>query len=96
MCRHLNLIQFVVNYITELIFRAKEQEGRLKQKIVHILESKTKTELEAACAGGIENLQSQSNRIFFNTLNTLSGLIFLDKKTEASVVYPSQKSSDTI
>ncbi len=85
-----NLIQFVVNYITELIFRAKEQEGRLKQKIVHILESKTKTELENSLRlAELKNLQSQIQPHFlFNTLNTLSGLIFLDKKTEAlEVVY---------
>ena len=84
-----NLIQFVVNYITELIFRAKEQEGRLKQKIVHILESKTKTELENSLRlAELKIFNRKSNRIFFNTLNTLSGLIFLDKKTEAlEVVY---------
>jgi len=85
-----NLIQFVVNYITELIYRAKKQEGQFRQKIDHILESKTKTELENSLRlAELKNLQSQIQPHFlFNTLNTLSGLIFLDKKVQAlDVVY---------
>jgi len=85
-----NLIQLVVNYITELIYRSKKQEGHLMEKIDDILEAKTKTELENSLRlAKLKNLQAQIQPHFlFNTLNTLSGLITLKQNEKAlDVVY---------
>lgn len=85
-----NLIHLVVNYITELGFRTKKQEGQFRKKLNHILEAKTKTELENSLRlAELKNLQAQIQPHFlFNTLNTLSGLVTLNKNQEAlNVVY---------
>jgi two-component system LytT family sensor kinase len=85
-----NLIQLVVNYITELIFRTKKQEGQFRKEIDHILAAKTKTELENSLRlAELKNLQAQIQPHFlFNTLNTVSGLVALEKNQQAlDVIY---------
>ena len=71
-------------------FSGKRTGRATETKDSTYFESKTKTELENSLRlAELKNLQSQIQPHFlFNTLNTLSGLIFLDKKTEAlEVVY---------
>ncbi|MFZ7101263.1 MAG: sensor histidine kinase [Peptococcaceae bacterium] len=85
-----NLIQLIVNYIAELNFRTKKQAGQFREKMDNIIEAKNKTELENSVRfAELKNLQDQIQPHFlFNTLNTLSVLILLNKNKEAlDVVY---------
>ncbi|MFZ5945678.1 MAG: sensor histidine kinase [Bacillota bacterium] len=85
-----NLIQLIVNYITELNFRAKKQEGKFRKKMDTIIEAKNRTELENNLRQAqLVNLQMQIQPHFlFNTLNTLSVLILFNRNKEAlDVVY---------
>ncbi|KJS86629.1 MAG: hypothetical protein JM58_06670 [Peptococcaceae bacterium BICA1-8] len=85
-----NLIQLIVNYITELNFRTIKQEGQFRKKMDNIIEAKNKTELENYLRlAELKNLQTQIQPHFlFNTLNTLSVLILLKRNKEAlDVVY---------
>lgn len=85
-----NLIQLIINYITELVFRTKKQEGKFREKLNNVIEAKNKTELENSLRlAELKNLQTQIQPHFlFNTLNTLSVLILLNRNKEAlDVVY---------
>ncbi|MFZ7101261.1 MAG: sensor histidine kinase [Peptococcaceae bacterium] len=85
-----NLMQLVINYIAELVCRAKKQEGQFQEKLSTIIEAKARTELETRLRlARLKNLQSQLQPHFlFNTLNTLTSLLTLDKNDSAlDVVY---------
>ncbi|MFZ5945676.1 MAG: sensor histidine kinase [Bacillota bacterium] len=85
-----NLMQLVINNIAELVYREKRQEGQFQEKISSIIEAKARTELETRLRlARLKNLQSQIQPHFlFNTLNTLTSLLTLDKNNSAlEVVY---------
>lgn len=80
-----NMIQLIINYVTELIYRSKRQEGHYTRELNSILKDKTKTELENKLRlAELKNLQSQIQPHFlFNTLNTLTGLVTLNENQKA-------------
>ncbi|KJS86631.1 MAG: hypothetical protein JM58_06680 [Peptococcaceae bacterium BICA1-8] len=85
-----NLMQLVINYIAELVYREKKQEGQFQEKLSNIIEAKARTELETRLRlARLKNLQSQIQPHFlFNTLNTLTSLLTLDNNNNAlDVVY---------
>jgi len=85
-----NLMQLVINYIAELVYLEKKQEGQFQEKLSNIIEAKARTELETRFRlARLKNLQSQIQPHFlFNTLNTLTSLLTLEKNNSAlDVVY---------
>ncbi len=73
------LIQFVVNYIAELVYRAKMQEELSREKLKAVEEARVIVELEHTLhKAEYKNLQAQIKPHFlFNTLNTITGLVTL-------------------
>lgn len=78
------LIQFVVNYIVELMVRAKMQEELSREKLKAAEDSRLIVELEHTLQRAeLKNLQAQIKPHFlFNTLNTIGSLVMLDKAQE--------------
>lgn len=78
------LIQFVVSYIVELIYRAKMQEELSREKLKAAEDARIIVELEHTLhKAELRNLQAQIKPHFlFNTLNTVIGLITLSKNKE--------------
>jgi two-component system, LytTR family, sensor kinase len=73
------LIQFVVNYIIELVYGAKIQEELSREKLRAAEEARSRVELEHTLhKAELKNLQAQIKPHFlFNTLNTVTGLVTL-------------------
>ncbi len=73
------LIQFVVNYIVELVYRAQIQEELSREKLRAAEEARSRVELEHTLhKAELKNLQAQIKPHFlFNTLNTVTGLVTL-------------------
>jgi len=78
------LIQFVVSYIVELIYRAKMQEGLSKEKLKAAEDARIIVELEHTLhKAELKNLQAQIKPHFlFNTLNTIISLVTLGENTK--------------
>ncbi|MCB8816068.1 sensor histidine kinase [Desulfosporosinus shakirovi] len=78
------LIQFVVSYIVELIYRAKMQEGLSEEKLKAAEDARIIVELEHTLhKAELKNLQAQIKPHFlFNTLNTIISLVTLGENTK--------------
>ncbi|MHB1651751.1 MAG: sensor histidine kinase [Desulfitobacteriaceae bacterium] len=78
------LIQFVVNYIVELMVRAKMQEELSREKLKAAEDARLIVELEHTLQKAeLKNLQAQIKPHFlFNTLNTISSLVTLGENRE--------------
>lgn len=79
------LIQFVISYMIELVYRAKVKEQAAQEKLRNMHEAKTRAELENSLRmAELKNMQAQIKPHFlFNTLNTIRGLITLEKNDKA-------------
>lgn len=80
-----DLIQFVINYMIELVYRVKVREKAAQEKLRNMHEAKTRAELENSLRmAEIKNMQAQIKPHFlFNTLNTIRGLITLGNNSKA-------------
>lgn len=78
------LIQYVVNYIVELIYRAKMQEELGKEKLKAAEDARLIVELEHTLhQAELKNLQAQIKPHFlFNTLNTITSLVTLGENAK--------------
>ncbi|HUW65438.1 MAG TPA: PocR ligand-binding domain-containing protein [Spirochaetia bacterium] len=79
------LIEYVLNYITDLIYRAKVQEQKTREKLFSMREAKTRAELENSLRmAQLKNLQAQIKPHFlFNTLSTITSLVTLHENDRA-------------
>ncbi|MGB9802781.1 sensor histidine kinase [Desulfofundulus sp.] len=79
------LIQYVTNYIAELIYRAKIQEKEACEKLRTMDEARIRAELEKSLRlAELKNLQAQIKPHFlFNTLNTITSLVSLNENQKA-------------
>jgi len=79
------LIQYVANYIAELIYRAKIQEKEAHEKLRTMHEARIRAELEKSLRlAELKNLQAQIKPHFlFNTLSTITSLVSLNKNQKA-------------
>ena len=79
------LIQFVVSYIVELIYRAKIQEKLSQEKLKAAEDARVIVELEHTLhKAKLRNLQAQIKPHFlFNTLNTIISLVTLSENEKA-------------
>ena len=79
------LIEYVLNYITGLIYRAKVQEQETREKLLSMREAKTRAELENSLrVAQLKNLQAQIKPHFlFNTLDTITSLVTLQENDRA-------------
>ncbi|MCL6478639.1 MAG: PocR ligand-binding domain-containing protein [Peptococcaceae bacterium] len=79
------LIQFMISYMMELVYRAEVKEQAAREKLRNMREAKTRAELENSLRmAELKNMQAQIKPHFlFNTLNTIRGLITLGKNEKA-------------
>ncbi|SHI51470.1 sensor histidine kinase [Desulfofundulus thermosubterraneus] len=79
------LIQYVTNYIAELIYRAKIQEKEAREQLRTMDEARVRAELEKSLRlAELKNLQAQIKPHFlFNTLNTITSLVSLNENQKA-------------
>jgi len=79
------LIEYVLNYISDLIYRAKIQERENREKLLSMRQAKTRAELENSLrVAQLKNLQAQIKPHFlFNTLDTITSLVTLEENDRA-------------
>lgn len=79
------LIEYVLNYITDLIYRGRVQEKQTQAKLFSMREAKTRAELENSLrTAQLKNLQAQIKPHFlFNTLSTITSLVSLRENDQA-------------
>jgi len=79
------LIHYVINYITELIYRGQIKENEAREKLRSMHEAKTRAELENSLRmAQLKNLQAQIKPHFlFNTLNVITSLVTLNENEKA-------------